>query len=173
MSIRNKALKAARVLAGPTVSPDHHERLRGTVERHAQSLSMAEGKHYTPGIISDHFTKDDLRAFPDSVHPWCRVQIGEVAVLLGITHANQDMSNPLGMSVTFDFRGANTPHAVILGFYLDGRPFPSEENIMIAATDATPNHLIDERGMKQMMFGGLLDKIAGLMPAQVEEAQRA
>lgn len=163
MSLKNKALKAARLFGGNAVSPEHHAKLAGTIEREAQALSISHGRHFTPAHISDRFTKDELRVLPENVIPWARLQVDGTVLLLGLTHANKDMTDPSAQDVMFDFKGADTPHAVILAYYQDGSFFPSDEDVMIAATDATPSTLMEEEGMTSMMKGGLLDHLMRLL----------
>lgn len=84
MSLKNKALKAARLFGGNAVSPEHHAKLAGTIEREAQALSMSHGRHFTPAHISDRFTKDELRVLPENVIPWARLQVDGTVLLLGL-----------------------------------------------------------------------------------------
>jgi hypothetical protein len=166
MSLKNKAMKAARILAGDTVSPEHHANLTGVIEREAQALSMAHGKHVTPAHVSDRFTKDELRAIPANVIPWARLQIEQAVVLLGLSHGDKDMMDPEGQVVRIDFKGADVPNAVILGYYENGASFPSDEEAMLLATDATPNRLMDKDGMLAVMKGGLLEMVTRMLAKQ-------
>jgi len=163
MSLKNKAMKAARILAGNAVSPEHHANVANMIAREAQALSMADGMHYTPTHISNKFTKDELRVMPDTVVPWCRLRIGDTVVLMGLSHANRDMMASEGQDVEFDFRGPDAPNAVILAYYEDGSYFPSSDDVMIVATDAAPSTLLDQRGMESAMRGGLLDQLVRLL----------